>query len=621
MSTFAHPRAVFTAVTVAATAGSLATIPVIRGSAANPTGPSFSNVSVSPSLAGGEPFVTYAGSNSGGPDLVYTSHEGTTHLFKDGIAQPSTVCDPLQAPQNLPQGFACSYTNQVNVWTSADHGQTWKQTTVGPCVGAGCAGPTSPFGLGFSDPDFTIDEGGYLYDTGIDLANDAVFASHDGGHSFLIGNNNCHSGDRPWLAGGDVPTDSPTGATTPLLGEVFLATDTTIDANVSATSGHEIFRGIIGTNPAMAGQPNPSLFCYGAAGSLIPNDPSGATGPGIMDFGAWQTTGSYSAAGKLFYDHNSISPSDGYHGALIDPAFFSNADGTRGVGISILKSADAAFATGSTVTQFTEQHEVGGYSAPSGSTSLAHWPSIAIDSNDVVYLVWDTPTTDSNGNYINAIKLATFDLKNPSAGFTTPITIAQALATPTIGSPTGTVLWPWVAVGNPGNVSVVWYQYDRNLSPDGATTTSTNSCDSASPCVFTMEKSIFGLGTTGQQIFGPNDAANGFMHQGGMCQGGTTCVATGQDRRLGDFFTNAVDENGCVLIATGETRTDPLAATSRPLYIQQTSGTSLTGNTCGALATATPEVGWTPLLVLVAGGTTAALLGVTGRRRRRRSAA
>ncbi len=111
----------------------------------------------------------------------------------------------------------------------------------------GSVGPTSPFGLGFSDPDWTTDEGGWLYNTGIDLANDAVFASNDGGRSFPVGNNNCHSGDRPWLAGGTA-------------GEVFLATDTTVDANTNLSSGHEIFKGVISSvgrrphHPAVPGR-------------------------------------------------------------------------------------------------------------------------------------------------------------------------------------------------------------------------------------------------------------------------------------------------------------------------------------------------------------------------------
>jgi hypothetical protein len=65
-------------------------------------------------------------------------------------------------------------------------------------------------------------------------------------------------------------------------------------------------------------------------------------------------------------------------------------------------------------------------------------------------------------------------------------------------------------------------------------------------------------------------------------QSGTTCVATGEDRRLGDFFTNALDERGCVIIGTGDTTTkDPLTGGERsvalPLFIRQNSGPALRG--------------------------------------------
>jgi hypothetical protein len=59
---------------------------------------------------------------------------------------------------------------------------------------------------------------------------------------------------------------------------------------------------------------------------------------------------------------------------------------------------------------------------------------------------------------------------------------------------------------------------------------------------------------------------------------------------MGDFFTNAIDENGCVLIASGSTLV-PQALdkpTSRPILIKQNSGPSLTGRDCasGTLAAA-----------------------------------
>lgn len=47
--------------------------------------------------------------------LVYTAHEGTTHLYRDGIVMS-------------PWGdfsFVSNYCNQVNVWTSSDAGTNW----------------------------------------------------------------------------------------------------------------------------------------------------------------------------------------------------------------------------------------------------------------------------------------------------------------------------------------------------------------------------------------------------------------------------------------------------------------------------------------------------------------
>jgi hypothetical protein len=63
-------------------------------------------------------------------------------------------------------------------------------------------------------------------------------------------------------------------------------------------------------------------------------------------------------------------------------------------------------------------------------------------------------------------------------------------------------------------------------------------------------------------------------------------VATGQDRRLGDYFTNNLDGNGCVIIASGDTtQMDPVTgqprAWSLPLFMHQDAGPSLiAGRTC-----------------------------------------
>ena len=548
-----------TALVTAAALGTLGTLASLPSIAHANTAPGFGTVSVSSTLAGGEPFVAQVPISGGGTDLVYTSHEGTTHLFRDGLISPDTsnICStPQVPPQQTPSGYACSYTNQVNVWTSADNGQTWTQSTVGP----NGVGPTSPFGLGFSDPDLTVDESGILYNTGIDLANDAVFASVDGGKTWNIGNNNCHSGDRPWLAGG-------------VANQVFLATDTTVDPNTNLSSGHEIFLGTVNQVSPGVG----TISCVGAGGQP---DPSGTGSTGIPDYGtdSQNSALTYTAEGKLFYDHNNLG--DGFQGALIDPVAFS--DG--GTGISILKNAAAQF-TASTPGSF-QQFEIPGYTGG----VFAHWPSIALDSQDNVDLTWDTTAT-SGGNLVNAIDLDSFNLVTQTWGTLTTIT-----------QPGTSVLWPWVTVGNPGNVAVVWYQYAAPTNPDSGTGD-----------VSLMESTVSGANTATPTVDTPIDAVGSPIHNGGMCQSGTTCVATGQDRRLGDFFTDSIDSNGCVLIASGETSTDPSAATSRPIFVHQTSGTSLTGQDCAAPASNVPEA---PLTVLLFGAGVAATAAVVLRRRR-----
>jgi hypothetical protein len=101
-----------------------------------------------------------------------------------------------------------------------------------------------------------------------------------------------------------------------------------------------------------------------------------------------------------------------------------------------------------------------------------------------------------------------------------------------------------------------------------------------------MEAQVFGADTADPATT-VVDAAGRPISTGGVCQGGTTCVATGQDRRLGDYFTNALDQRGCVIIASGDTTTkDPVTGnelpTSRPIFIRQSSGPPLyTGSGTG----------------------------------------
>ena len=69
--------------------------------------------------------------------LIYTSHEGTTHLYAPGLVTITT----------LP--FLTKYRDQVNIWTSKNDGTTWDRVDFNATGFA-----TNPANnVGFSDPE------------------------------------------------------------------------------------------------------------------------------------------------------------------------------------------------------------------------------------------------------------------------------------------------------------------------------------------------------------------------------------------------------------------------------------------------------------------------------------
>src|SRR5437667_11482251 len=246
------------------------------GGAATPPPPAFGPpIYVDQQLAGGEPEV-FADTLHG--TLVYSAHEGTTHLYRDGIV--SSPCGDFS--------FVTNYCNQGNVWTATDGGVNWFRDRY---LGSPC--PSSPaINTGFSDPDLTMDAGGRIYNTGIDLANDALFSSADGGRTWDRGTPQCHDGDRPWLAGGKA-------------NEAFMGTDP-----VEASLSHRIFVSTDG-----------GVTC---------------SATGIPDFGTTPDGGSYTGFGKLFFDQA--------RSRLAEPTVYNDANGNQvGIGVSTWSRGDAAF--------------------------------------------------------------------------------------------------------------------------------------------------------------------------------------------------------------------------------------------------------------------------------------
>lgn len=439
-------------------------------------------------LAGGEPLIM---ANPLHGTLVYSSHEGTTHLYRDGLT--SSPFGDFQ--------FVSNYCNQVNIWTSSDNGVTWQRDKYldSPC-------PTSPaINTGFSDPDLTNDASGRIYDTGIDLVNDALFSSGDGGKTFDEGTPQCHDGDRPWLAGGKA-------------NEVFMATDT-----VENAQSHQMYQSTDGGQTC------------------------GATG--IPDVGTTPAGLSYTGDGKLYMDATK--------NRIAEPEVFTDSNGNFvGVGVGTWNRGEAAF-----TPHFAAK-----------TTLYGHWPALAIDKNNNIYMVWDTDTRTPNtsGGCNGADTPAPNQIEMVySTDFGQTWSKPVAIAAPS----SSRVYWPWIAAGDPGKVSVVWYQTGPNQLAD-------LDCQAADTYIY--ESSILSADSPKPQQLGPVNAAGRVIHYGQVCQGGTTCVATGQDRRLGDYFTNALDARGCVMIASGDTMmVDPLTGaqlpTARPIFMHQNAGPALIG--------------------------------------------
>ena len=482
----ARRRLAWTAAVAGVAALSVAASPSF-GSSKSPVGfakPAY----VDKQLAGGEPIAYYDRAHQ---TYIYSSHEGTTHTLHDGVGgAPVGTTD-----------WSSNYRNQVNIWTSRD-GHKWNRVDL---AGTGFASDPSK-NQGFSDPDLTQDDGGRVYDTGIDLANDALFSSRDGGHTWDRGTINCHEGDRPWLAGAHK-------------NEVFLANDPTY-----STGGHTIWRSTNGGN---------------SCGDF-----------GIGDYG----TG-YGGYGKLYYNRA--------NGSLVEPVIYGSGSGANAIGVGILPHASKAFNK-----QKGAFHPIR-ISATRGL--LTHFPGLALDSAGNIYLSW----TDDPSNGKNSVWFAEM---NPNG---------KILIKPHVVSHPGTtVLWPWIIAGSPGNASIVWYQYNK-VVPDPDTATSGK--------VYVYQATLLHQGTRHAKRYIVN-ASGRPVHEGGICQGGTTCVATGQDRRLGDYLTNALDPRGCVMIATGDTMSpDPVTGGARawslPLFIQQNAGPSLMHGSCKSNAKSSALVG------------------------------
>ena len=182
-------------------------------------------------------------------------------------------------------------------------------------------------------------------------------------------------------------------------------------------------------------------------------------------------------------------------------------------------------------------------------------PTLDIDARGNLFVVWDD---DGSANREKGIWFT----YSTDRG----LTWAEAVKIDQAGE--GTAFWPWVAAGESGAI-VTWLQHDEPVpgnEPQNATgdwyvmTSLVRGCD--------LDE-VPGVDT----LAAPTTPARAYeepVHQGTICTGGTTCQAVAVDRRLGDYFANAIDRDGNTYISVADTMQG--GAVSLPRVIRQVGG-------------------------------------------------
>lgn len=180
-------------------------------------------------------------------------------------------------------------------------------------------------------------------------------------------------------------------------------------------------------------------------------------------------------------------------------------------------------------------------------------PTPAVDADGNLYVVWDE---DGNGREQGIWYSASQD---GGVSWSTPVRINEG---PEFA------FWPWVAVGEAGNVSVAWLEHETPIESGDP-----EQADAGWNVMVALTQT--GLGCDGSDVpgFQVTQATSEPIHTGTVCNGGTVCQAELVDRRLGDYFANTVAADGMTVVAVSDTRQG--GSVALPLAVRQVSGPDL----------------------------------------------
>jgi hypothetical protein len=186
---------------------------------------------------------------------------------------------------------------------------------------------------------------------------------------------------------------------------------------------------------------------------------------------------------------------------------------------------------------------------------LSHWPAFDLDPSGNVYITWDE---DGKGSRAAGVYYAYS--KDAGRTWSAPLRVDPDDKTD---------IWPWLGVGDDGRVGIAWLEADHKLPNENAQTSGTYGWRVVGGTTIT------GLGCAGgkRPSFALATLTPEPMHTGTVCMGGTACQATATDRRLGDYFSVDIDNEG--MLYAGYSDTAHGGAVSLPAFVRQSSGAPL----------------------------------------------
>ncbi|MDQ3954516.1 MAG: hypothetical protein M3285_03085 [Actinomycetota bacterium] len=182
----------------------------------------------------------------------------------------------------------------------------------------------------------------------------------------------------------------------------------------------------------------------------------------------------------------------------------------------------------------------------------SHWPAMDVDAAGNVYITWDE--TGEGGR-----PAGVYYSYSTNAG--------NSWAKPQrVDRSNETDLWPWLVTGAPGKVAIAWLEASKKLPDHDAETSGDHGWR------IMVAQSLNGLGCANSKKpgFRVSVGTDKPVHRGTICNSGTVCQAQGIDRRMGDYFTIAIDEKGHLVSAFSDTRQG--GAVALPGFFRQTGG-------------------------------------------------